>query len=185
MNKQEYQKALKSPKWLTKRNRIKKRDKYKCTKCGCKDNLHVHHTYYLPNKMPWEVPDDCLITLCKVCHEKEHKDKDIKSFIKTTTLKKTEPIKRVSTKKKKVSPQKPKKLRFYKFMAMKSSTINQVFDKSTNWRKIIRPPDCVVKGFDDKKLAEKWLQEKPPQKEQKIPRVKIINKKLVVMKTIT
>lgn len=82
VNKEEYKKALKDPRWLTKRKRIKKRDKYKCVKCNCKDNLHVHHTYYLPNKMPWAVPDDCLITLCKTCHEKEHEGRDIKSFIK-------------------------------------------------------------------------------------------------------
>lgn len=37
--------------------------------------LHVHHTYYRePRINPWEYPDDALITLCWVCHEKTHKD---------------------------------------------------------------------------------------------------------------
>nr|DAI89493.1 MAG TPA: HNH endonuclease bacteriophage, HNH Endonuclease, DNA.52A [Caudoviricetes sp.] len=93
MNKEEYNKALKHPRWLAKRDKIKRRDGYKCVKCSCKDDLHVHHTYYLPDKMPWEVPDDCLITLCKVCHENEHKDRDIKSFLRTAPPKK-KPIKK-------------------------------------------------------------------------------------------
>jgi len=84
MNKKQYQQALKSPEWLAKREKIKKRDGYKCVKCDCKEQLHVHHKYYLPDKMPWEVPDDCLITLCKVCHEKEHKGRDIMSFVRAT-----------------------------------------------------------------------------------------------------
>lgn len=82
MNKKEYSEALKSPKWLAKRNKIRKRDNYKCVYCDSKEELHVHHKYYLSGKMPWEVPDECLITLCKVCHTKEHEGKDIKSFLK-------------------------------------------------------------------------------------------------------
>ena len=30
--------------------------------------------------MPWQVPDNCLITLCKICHKKEHENKPISSF---------------------------------------------------------------------------------------------------------
>lgn len=80
MTKEEYYEALKSPQWVDKRERIKKRDGYTCTKCGCKDKLQVHHTYYLRDKMPWQVPDDCLITLCRSCHKKEHEGKPISSF---------------------------------------------------------------------------------------------------------
>ena len=80
MTKEEYYEALKSPQWIDKRERIKKRDGYTCTKCGCKDKLQVHHTYYLRGKMPWQVPDDCLITLCRSCHKKEHEGKPISSF---------------------------------------------------------------------------------------------------------
>jgi 5-methylcytosine-specific restriction endonuclease McrA len=77
MTKKKYAEALKSPKWLDKRELIKSRDECKCVKCGSKKQLEVHHTYYLSGKMPWEVPDECLITLCRICHRKEHKDKII------------------------------------------------------------------------------------------------------------
>jgi 5-methylcytosine-specific restriction endonuclease McrA len=72
MAKEEYGEALKTTMWKKKRDIILKRDKYTCTKCRSKKCLHVHHTYYLKDKMPWAVPDDCLVTLCEVCHEKEH-----------------------------------------------------------------------------------------------------------------
>ena len=101
MNKEEYSKALKSPEWIIKRDKIKKRDGYKCVKCSCNEELHVHHKYYLPDKMPWEVPDDCLITLCRVCHEKEHRGRDISSFIRTTPPNKKKQTK--TDKKEKVS----------------------------------------------------------------------------------
>ncbi len=82
MNRRDYIKALKAPEWKEKRQIILKRDNYKCVVCNCKDNLHVHHKYYLEGKMPWEVPDDCLVTLCKTCHEKEHEGKNIQTFIR-------------------------------------------------------------------------------------------------------
>ena len=36
--------------------------------------LHVHHKYYQEGLLPWEYPDDALMTLCYKCHEKLHKD---------------------------------------------------------------------------------------------------------------
>lgn len=92
MNKEEYRKLLKSPKWINKRNLIKNRDCHKCVKCGSKKQLEVHHTYYLSGKMPWEVPDECLVTLCRVCHRKEHKDKIIP--VKNEVLEKEVPKKK-------------------------------------------------------------------------------------------
>jgi len=91
MNKEEYKELLKSPKWLDKRDLIKKRDGNKCVNCGSKKQLEVHHTYYLIDKMPWEVPNECLITLCRVCHRKEHKDNIIP--IKNKTFEKEFPKK--------------------------------------------------------------------------------------------
>lgn len=107
MNKKEYSEALKSPKWLSKRRRIKNRDGHKCVKCNCKENLHVHHTYYLRGKMPWEVPDECLITLCEICHEKEHRGRDISTFVRDAAPKQT----KTPTIKKKAVPKKPRKER--------------------------------------------------------------------------
>ena len=96
MDKEEYKELLKSPEWLDKRDSIKNRDGNKCVKCGSKKQLEVHHTYYLSGKMPWEVPDECLITLCRVCHRKEHKDKIIP--IKNEVFKKEVPKKKCKDK---------------------------------------------------------------------------------------
>ncbi len=82
MNKKEYRELLQREEWKNKRDSILIRDNHKCVKCGCKNKLHVHHTYYLIDKMPWQVPDDCLITLCSTCHKKEHKGKSINSFVR-------------------------------------------------------------------------------------------------------
>lgn len=49
-------------------------------------DLHVHHTYYQINKLPWEYPDESLQTLCRTCHEITHENekipvKDLNGFI--------------------------------------------------------------------------------------------------------
>lgn len=88
MNKEEYKKLLYTKEWQNKRAIILKRDGHKCVKCNSKKSLHVHHTYYIVDKMPWEVPDDCLMTICNICHKKEHKGKSIQSFIRKTPPKK-------------------------------------------------------------------------------------------------
>ena len=97
-SKEHYYYLLTLPEWIEKRDRIRKRDNYQCIFCGCKKELHVHHTYYLKNKAPWDVPDDCLITLCKSCHEKEHEGKAISSF---TKQEKKEKVKKKGSKPKK------------------------------------------------------------------------------------
>lgn len=68
-----YQQLLLKQEWKDKVDKIKSRDNYLCTKCLSKDNLHVHHTYYQSGILPWEYPDESLITLCKNCHEYVHK----------------------------------------------------------------------------------------------------------------
>ena len=35
--------------------------------------LHIHHTYYVKDKNPWEYENDALITLCADCHQKRHR----------------------------------------------------------------------------------------------------------------
>jgi hypothetical protein len=61
--------------WIKFSNKIKKRDNFKCFKCGHSSEkvvLQVHHTVYYENRKPWEYfLSDC-ITLCKGCHAREH-----------------------------------------------------------------------------------------------------------------
>lgn len=35
-------------------------------------DLHVHHTYYQIDKMPWDYPDSSFVTLCRSCHTEVH-----------------------------------------------------------------------------------------------------------------
>src|SRR5690606_1821448 len=39
--------------------------------------LHVHHSYYIKNLLPWEYKDKSLMTLCMTCHENLHKNKTV------------------------------------------------------------------------------------------------------------
>lgn len=86
-----YADLLKDRRWLNKRNRIIKRDGYKCTCCGSTKNLRVHHTYYFDDfPPPWQYPDDSLLTVCYECHNEYH------FYHENTTVKR-----KSSTKKKK------------------------------------------------------------------------------------
>jgi len=57
------------------RRKVLERDNYQCVKCGSKENLEIHHkipysNFLLPrnaNKL------ENLVTLCKKCHQSEHK----------------------------------------------------------------------------------------------------------------
>ncbi|MFM2049090.1 MAG: hypothetical protein RI955_1638 [Bacteroidota bacterium] len=40
-------------------------------------SLHVHHTYYQNGLMPWEYPNDSLLSVCWICHENIHKSEKI------------------------------------------------------------------------------------------------------------
>ncbi len=37
-------------------------------------HLHVHHNYYVLSNLPWEYPDNALMTLCNWCHWKFHEE---------------------------------------------------------------------------------------------------------------
>ena len=39
--------------------------------------MHVHHTYYVLGKPPWEDPDDALVTLCNWCHWALHQNERV------------------------------------------------------------------------------------------------------------
>jgi hypothetical protein len=68
-----YAELLKHPKWQRKRLKIFNRDNFCCKKCGADDmTLHIHHLYYKTELLPWEYPDEALLTLCELCHEKAH-----------------------------------------------------------------------------------------------------------------
>ena len=62
-------------KWYNFSNVVKRRDGYKCLKCGRKEPnvvLQTHHKTYKPDLEPWEYPYSDCITLCKGCHAKNH-----------------------------------------------------------------------------------------------------------------
>lgn len=72
MDRNQYTKLLRHPFWQRKKNAILERDNYQCQHCfEMLQNLQVHHLWYKPDGMPWDVPDEALITLCDLCHEKE------------------------------------------------------------------------------------------------------------------
>ncbi len=125
MTKEEYSKLLKAPEWRNKRLQILKRDNYTCQKCYSKDNLHVHHIYYIQGNMPWEVPNEYLLTLCEICHAKEHTGKNISSFVIITKEKR---------KKAKYPKQKPKTVQPKKYkpkeVIKKSSEIEEFIIES-------------------------------------------------------
>jgi 5-methylcytosine-specific restriction endonuclease McrA len=69
-----YYKALRSRKWSNVRKIILKRDGWKCTACGSKKQLCVHHTFYYEKYTePYDYPLSSLITLCEECHNNFHK----------------------------------------------------------------------------------------------------------------
>ncbi|HAW64961.1 MAG TPA: HNH endonuclease [Alistipes sp.] len=75
-----YGELLTRPEWKRKRERILIRDGYACQFCGTTDRsqLEVHHRQYRyverldTFEMPWQYPDECLITACRSCHRKGH-----------------------------------------------------------------------------------------------------------------
>ena len=66
------------PEWRAKREVILKRDFNSCVICNGSIALQVHHRQYhfiVKNKkfkLPWEYPENLLITLCESCHKRGH-----------------------------------------------------------------------------------------------------------------
>ena len=69
-----YSDLLNTVDWDIRRHQIFKRDNYTCQGCGCvnKKSLEVHHKKYIENRLPWDYPDEDLITLCCDCHSVKH-----------------------------------------------------------------------------------------------------------------
>lgn len=65
----EYEEYIKSKEWQETRQRIFKRDNFRCVKCGGSKNLHVHHITY---ENLGEEKDADLVTLCEKCHNGTH-----------------------------------------------------------------------------------------------------------------
>jgi hypothetical protein len=72
MTKEEYSEQLKDPRWISKRQKILIRDKYRCKVCKCSTELEVHHLYYVSGHNVWEYPNDVLVTWCSDCHKHWH-----------------------------------------------------------------------------------------------------------------
>ena len=72
-NQQLYSELLLSPSWKIKSAEIRRRDGNRCTACGSKDDLQVHHTFYFDSfPAPWKYPSKSLLTLCGKCHHDFH-----------------------------------------------------------------------------------------------------------------
>lgn len=68
---EKYTDFLQSTYWYKTRKIVLKRDNNMCTKCGSKENLHVHHLTY-DNHHNERAHLENLITVCKSCHEEIH-----------------------------------------------------------------------------------------------------------------
>ena len=60
--------------WHLKRAVILDRDGFKCTCCGNKIGLNVHHKKYSDKLAVWEYPNEYLVTLCYKCHKELHEN---------------------------------------------------------------------------------------------------------------
>jgi len=80
-----YSDLLEDKKWQNKRQFILKRDENKCTSCGTKNKLQVHHIiYYADKPKPWLYPNKYLITLCDDCHKEYHLKNEVEIVQKET-----------------------------------------------------------------------------------------------------
>ena len=63
---------LTDPRWQKKRLEILQRDNWKCQVCkNEKEQLEVHHIFYLPDWQLWEYSNDWLVTLCHKHHDQQ------------------------------------------------------------------------------------------------------------------
>ncbi len=67
----DYGKFMLTDYWKQVRQLVLDRDGHKCTKCGSKKVLQVHHLTYDHHFNEHKHLKD-LITLCKICHEDTH-----------------------------------------------------------------------------------------------------------------
>ena len=63
---------LERQEWNLVKERVLLRDKRTCVQCGGRGDVHVHHSHYRADRMPWEYRESDLFTLCNACHKKVH-----------------------------------------------------------------------------------------------------------------
>ncbi|MFO7943479.1 MAG: HNH endonuclease, partial [Anaerolineales bacterium] len=66
--------------WQATRRAVLRRDKYRCTVCGRRNNLHIHHVG-LKAGTPGAENLDNLTTLCGQCHNRVHGKKSMNSEV--------------------------------------------------------------------------------------------------------
>ncbi len=69
--------SLNSYRFIGSKNPFKQKDFITKAKYLVVHGLHVHHTYYQLDKMPWEYPSKSLMTVCWKCHEELHKSEKV------------------------------------------------------------------------------------------------------------
>lgn len=73
-----YGMLLTTSEWKRRRAQILARDEHRCQ--TCKKNtvqLEVHHKRYIQGRLPWDYPDDELVTMCMNCHMDLHNSRDV------------------------------------------------------------------------------------------------------------
>lgn len=80
MSRTRNQDFYKSKKWVTKREKIMKRDKYECQNCRryykTKQATTVHHIYFFDDFAELGLQNWNLVSLCSSCHNKMHNRND-------------------------------------------------------------------------------------------------------------
>jgi hypothetical protein len=70
-----YPELLLTVEWDEKRRSVLSRDGHKCRKCSCSGaeyRLEVHHEHYILDRVPWNYPEELLVTMCQSCHQRLH-----------------------------------------------------------------------------------------------------------------
>lgn len=78
-----YEQLLNTPQWRRFRHRILRRDRNECVRCHSRNRLEVHHVryrYYTHLRryaVPWDYPENELLSLCTNCHEQVHRTSSV------------------------------------------------------------------------------------------------------------
>lgn len=78
---QKSEKGYNSLPWAEKIRKIILRDLNRCQICESTKSLEVHHKYYSVGILPYNYPDESLISLCSSCHEEaDNLKKELNDF---------------------------------------------------------------------------------------------------------